>query len=765
MFLLGVAAFLTVWFWPKTTRKSTEQLAQENLQAALVALNQGDGPAALRAARYAWEQGGQNGNRTGDIRFALGSAYLLLAGKTTEFDAPTASRRARAELELAQQVGVSPSLRAALLLRLAQARHQTGTEAVRIIPLLQQSAELKAPCAEEAYAFLVDLLLQQKPPRRAAALQVTEKWLLLPVVRQANLARLRRSELLIELEQREEARQTLARIPETAPEFPQARLFLARSFLEEQNFAKAVPLWEQALQEGRPKERLAYVRLMLGHCRAALGQRSEAEKAWQPLLEQLPRVPETLPAWLRQAELRLEANEPNGALIAFDEALREEAGAKPNPYVSSAQLQERLEKAWLHWRQVGNYSAAKRLLEIARTVLPAGLAEERIGLTCQEAGQFYLTEGGKQNGAKAEALLQQAQQSFRTAGEAYAKAATAKADSPEQAELWWKAAQNLLRGQSYARAVTVLETYLARDLPAQRKTEALIGLGEALQAMKESDRAAKLLTQVLEQPHPLEQRARYLLALAYIDQKKFAEAEAILRSIATARTLVNEPPELRQSRFAMGYVLFRQQQYAEAVSALEAALQQFPDDPQALPARFQLAEACLQAGRLQVQHYKDAKQEAARDYYRQQRKHYYDRALKHFQQLAQDLSDRQEQSALSTTEENLLRSSRFGMGDCLFQLGRVAEAVSVYESLALHHNNQPAGLTALMHLAQCNLHLQRKEEAKQVLERLQTLLKSLPDADLTSTRMTRQEWQEWATWASKECADAPADSAALHPGL
>jgi tetratricopeptide (TPR) repeat protein len=754
VFVLGVCAFLAVWFWPPSGPNKADQRARQHLLASLQAVEEGDGPAALNAARSAWEQGGLNPQLAGDIRYALGAAYLLSAGKSSEFDAATADRRARADLELAQQVGVSPSLGATLLLRLAQARQRTGAEPSLVVPLLQQSAEQNPRCAEEAYALLVELYLHRQPPQWKAALEVTEKWLLLPVLRQPNVARLRRGELLLSLERRDEARQTLSRIPEIAAEFPRARLLAARSHFEEAAYAKAAELWHQAVKDGRPAESMYHVRLMLGLCHAEQGPRAEAEQVWQPLLEAQPRLPETLPAWLRLAELRLDANETNGALIAFDEALRDCDRTFPNPYLDSVQVRERLDKAWRRWRQTGNYSAAKRLLEIARAVLPAGVAEERIGLTCQEAGQSYLTQAGKATGAKAEGLMQQAQQHFRMSGEAYAKAASLNSDTNEETELLWKAAQNLLRGQSYARAVTVLETYLSRDLPAQQRTEAIIGLGEALQAVQQSDRAVQLLTQALEQPHPLEQRARYLLALAYIDQKKFAEAEKILRDIATSKTLSQGSQEHPQSRFAIGHVKFRQKKFAEAVTDFDAALQQFPDDPGALAARHLLAEACMHTARQQVQHYKDAKQEAARDYYSKQRRHYYELGLKHFQKLAQDLSDRQEQSPLSTNEQALLRGSRFGMGDCLFQLGRAQEAVSVYESLALHHNNQPEGLTALMHLTQCHLHLQRCDDAKQVLVRIETLLGTLSDTQLSFTYMTRPEWNEWITWAKKACVES-----------
>lgn len=754
VFVLGVFAVLAAWFWPSSAPNKTEQRARQHLQTSLQALEEGDGPTALNAARAAWEQGGLHPQLAGDIRYALGAAYLLSAGKSTEFDAATADRRARADLELASQVGVSPSVRASLLLRLAQARHRNGVELSQVIPLLQQSAEQNPRCAEEAYALLVEVYQHRQPPYLKAALEVTEKWLLLPVLRQPNLARLRRGELLLSLERRDEARQTLARIPAEAVEFPHARLLTARSHFDENAYAKAAELWQQALSDARPAESMHHVRLMLGLCHAERGQRAEAEQVWQPLLEAQPRVPQTLLAWLRLGELRLDANETNGALIAFDEALRECDRTFPNPYLDAPQVRERLDKAWQRWRQTGNFSAAKRLLEIARVVLPAGVAEERIGLTCEEAGQSYQAQASKATGAKAEGLMQQAQQHFRASGEAYAKAAALKSDAAEETELLWKAAQNLLRGQSYARAVTVLETYLARDLPDQRRTEAIIGLGEALQAEKQADRAVRLLTQALEQPHPLEQRARYLLALAYIDQKKFAEAEKIFRSIATSPSLLKDQNVLTQARFANGHLKLKQEKYAEAVSDFEAALEQYPDDPGALVARYALAEACLQAARQQIQHYKDAKEEPARDYYSKRRRHYCECGLRNFQKLAQELSDRQEQAPLSTSEQALLRGSRFGMGDCLFQLGRAQEAVSVYESLALHHNNQPAGLTALMHLAQCHLHLQRCEDARQVLARIETLLGQLDDTQLAATNMTRQEWMEWITWAKKACVES-----------
>jgi tetratricopeptide (TPR) repeat protein len=611
----------------------------------------------------------------------------------------------------------------------------TGAAPQRIIDLLTPAVpQLASAQRAQAYAVLVEQYLQQTPPDRLAAAQTLQRWLMLHQVADPNGLRLLLAEQMLALDRFAEAKQVLARVSSSDPRARQAWDLLVRCHLALGEQRLAADLLRRLLAASPPPE-LPRLRYLLGSCLADLGEDEAAKTTWQQAASGTG--PAAIAAHLKLG-VALAERDPATALKHWKQVL---STAPPliwdQPYFNLATLRRDWEKTWQAWLASGQFALAARLAQASRAWLPPGVALERQGQAEQLAGraaQRRAEDGQADHWPTARAH-------FRAAAAAFEEAALLPAASPEQRLEWqWLAAENLLRAQNYPRAAVLLELCLASKLPPRRRAEAQIGLAEALHALGARDQALRLLTEALPHAGPLALRARYLQAMIYIDLKDYVRAEAALAAITTSGPSFPEPSEVRQARFALGYVLHWQQRFPEAAAALESAVRWHPDSPEAVEAEYWWADALLQAAvRLERTASRDARSESTREYLDQRRRQWLLSALEHFQRFLARSSD------LSSTPERdrLLSAARFGLGDTLLALERYDEAAQVFETLALAHDYELDGAKALRQLAVCLLGQGKKAEVQTVLSRLRERLAALPDNAFAPPRWPRSEWERW----------------------
>lgn len=737
MFLLGVTAFVLAWLLaPRSATTPAEQVA-DALHRAWSLHRAGEPAEILAAVQVAWEAGAATPDQQAEMRFLQGSAYSRLAqeGGSKELQADAAWRRARSDLEQAGQLPLPTAHRSAWALHLATALAKSGGSPARVIELLEPVVAQLGSQRTAAYELLVEQYLKLTPPDRLAAAKALERWLMLPHVADANALRLRLAEQLLALERYPEARQVLVRVSADGPNGARAQEMLARCLLAVRDYRAAATMlrqfWPTAPASEQPR-----LRYLLGTCLTEVGEPDEAVAEWQAAA-QATSGPVAFAAHVRLGQL-LAQRDIDAALKHWEQAL---ATPPPltwdQPFLSPGDLRASWESTWQAWMTAGHFAQAARLADASRAWLPPGISLERRGAAHQAAGRADVraAESGQAQ------LWPQARAHFRAAAAAFEEAATLPAATPEQRDEWqWQAAENLLRAQNYPRAIVLLELCLAGKLSPRRRAEAQIGLAEALHAQGARPRALRVLAEALPHAGPLEVRARYLQALIYIEMKDYAQAETALSAITAAPTVLPEPVEVRQARFALGYVLHWQQRYSEAATALESAIRWHPNCPEALEARYWWADALLQAAlQLSRSASRDAKSESARDYYEQRRRQWLLGALEHFQQFLARAGERE-----ATPDWNqLVRAGRFGMGDALLQLERPAEAAQVFETLARAHDLELDGAKALRQLTLCLVAQQKTAQARVVLGQVRQKLAALPDNNFLPPRQSRSDWERW----------------------
>jgi tetratricopeptide (TPR) repeat protein len=744
LFVAGVLALAVAGglFWLLPT--ASLRLAARELAAAQAALDAGaveDVAPHLEAAGRIYEQ---LGRPSGELELLRGSVLFQQAEAA---QGPTQAElygQALVQLRSAQQLGVGKDVAPRLRYRLAVAQYHTGGDADTAIKEIDAALDESPRDRLAGYALLSRLYLARSKPNLTAALRANERLLAQVGLANPNPARLQRGELLLQLKQHEEARLVLSRIPSTAPEHATARHLRAWSQYQGGEWQAAVELWEPALRDDVAHvPQLPQALYGLGECYQALGRTADAQSIWQRAQREAPGTEEATAAAFKLALLHTAADQYDDALAQFQQGLR---GLTPDwrgAYTDAAELRQQIETTWTAWLNAGRHEPARQLARLYQPIALPGEAARRHGLASQRAGITLLRQAERTSSSQREQLAGEGRKLLREAGESFETAVRELGVEGDSGELLWQSAENYLQAQEPARAAAVLEVLLRGTLTPARQQEAQVALGEAYQALRRSEAAAKLLQQASARPGPLQLRARYLLALAQIDLGKYDAAEAVLKEIMQMPVIERGTEELRLARFALVHVLFRREGYADAADYLEKALATDAEQPQSVATRYWLAEAYRRAARQEKKSISSADTTAAREFYLKLKRQQLERALAQFQHVVSALDAGAAQQTLTAEDATRLRESRLGVGECLFNLGRYEEAVTIYRTQFDQDGVSVGALNAGMHLTQCYLTLKKLDEAKSTITRARGVLSQLSEKEFETAQTNRHAWQDW----------------------
>jgi tetratricopeptide (TPR) repeat protein len=95
-----------------------------------------------------------------------------------------------------------------------------------------------------------------------------------------------------------------------------------------------------------------------------------------------------------------------------------------------------------------------------------------------------------------------------------------------------------------------------------------------------------------------------------------------------------------------------------------------------------------------------------------------------------------------------LRYARLYQADCLFELGRYAEALKRYERAAWIYRDTRSALATYVQIVNCHAYLGESTEARAALRRAQTLLQAIPESEFADATLTgtRADWEQYFTW-------------------
>ncbi|MFQ5429110.1 MAG: tetratricopeptide repeat protein [Phycisphaerae bacterium] len=340
------------------------------------------------------------------------------------------------------------------------------------------------------------------------------------------------------------------------------------------------------------------------------------------------------------------------------------------------------------------------------------------------------------NGATGSAASAEARDLFARAGEMFVLQADLQQLDEDGAVLaLQRAADNFDAAGRIDRVIDALRR-VVKEHPAHRdRADALFRLGEAYRAVEDFAGAIAAYDEVIREYRRLPAALRAMVPLAESLLKEGGPSAQ--RGVRLLIDIVDdrgpdplfEPQatEYRQALFQLAEYYSRADQaevpdhWALAITRLEDAVALYPDDPQIPRLRFLLAEAYRRSAQV-LREDKTARRDAAVTAEASRR---LELALANYRRV-RDVLARQDADALSALEETYLRTSYLYIGDCLFDLGRLDQAIEAYREVAWRYENEPAAVSATTQVVHCFERLARPAEARAALARLQWLLRKIP---------------------------------------
>jgi len=563
-----------------------------------------------------------------EAHFLLGSAYLRVAERAGPGKGHDEWREARAHLEQARALGVAAEESPRLEYRLAKTWVQTGEGPAKVIPALEHSIEGGADDDLEkarGYGLIADAYLKLPKPDLVRALEATVRQIDTAVVEDRVLgpARLRRGELLLRLGKEDDAAEVLKNVGAKAPPevLAQARRLRVGILEHQGQWADAGPVWREILDDRRsPPPDRGVALYHLGLCLGNSGRKDEALAPWVDCLNRDGAGEEVTAAALGVADLRLQAQGDSQyklGLTALERAMRAVNGPDDwhNSLVPLSRVREVFEAGYKAAAAKGASVEAVRLAQLYEKVALPGRAHELRGEAATAGARAAREKARRAAGEEARVLFGEAEDLLRQAGEAYELAAAAQADPAEHAERLWSAANRFLEGRDAKQAITALNRFLTialqPDMVAVKRFNPRLNEGWYKLALAYKDtgdlkHAAENFEAAanrLEWASPYTYRARYELAAAAKQAGDPDGAQGYLEdNLNKLRTAAaDRDDEAREKTlYALGDLYFGRRGLPDSISkdfiskaidTLEAALRDFPNNPQALWARYQLAES------------------------------------------------------------------------------------------------------------------------------------------------------------------------------
>jgi tetratricopeptide (TPR) repeat protein len=633
-----------------------------------------------------------------ELHFLLGSVYTRQAEKLGSERAQELWSKALDHLQEAKTLGVEPADQARLDYRLAKALFHTSSDINLIAFSLRQSIETGAEDRAEGYDLLTQAYLRWQPPRIQEALEVNARLIQLPAVDEKLLARARllRGELLLQIKDREGARKALAHIgPDAPPTIQSQALYLrARSYQEDNAWNEAATLWEQGLASSRfSQANRGRVIYWLAVCYRNLGRPADAERMWREIAGKP--TEEGQAASLHLGRSRLLAGDSVGALGLFGRAL--ERVGRPEEYRNSlvelGEARAALETSARTLLERGQFEKATEIVNLYTRLGPLQQVELMRAQVAEGWAAARLAAAGN-DAAIAVRETKAARDQFLAAGTAFEAAADATNDNKQKTDWLWHAAGDYRQANDAARTVAVLGRFVKLAIAPEKLGEAWYRLGESHQILGNEAAAVGSFARCIEHPSRFAYLARFELAQAEVKRGNLANAEDILQqNIVLLKGA--DPEAYEKTLYALGFVLYKRENYSLAAQRLDLALKLYPGNPRSIEARFALADCCRRLADAEAPN-AGAFVPGIRPHLHKQRTTLLDKAATNYQKLVDDLETRRGGPApLTDVERRLWRASFFGLADCRFNVGDWAEAGRLYDRMVGHFQHEYEGLLAL----------------------------------------------------------------------
>ena len=484
---------------------------------------------------------------------------------------------------------------------------------------------------------------------------------------------------------------------------------------------------------------------LLGRAAALRGDQREALKLFTRTLQQYGDSPEGLAAKLAEADILRRDGDDRTALLWYRQVLQSDID--PETYRSEVlpieQFRSRILEAVADFVRRGRYANAIAMLDHFPPLFSRTQELELRGKTLREWGERELRQANDESNVSKH-LRRSGLRRLREAGVAYENLAALRFATANYPNDLWSSADCFFLGHSYTSAARLLEVYLKTE-PVDRNAQALLRLGQVSLALGRVDQSIEAFQECIElyDRDNATYRARIDCAKAYWYRGDAEEAERLLRVNLTGSLLEPRSPEWKDSLFAVGFLLFDQGRYEDAIGTLEEAVERYPDDRQSLQARYVAGEAYRRWAGEPLERLENARTATERERLEQLVRERLTQALAQFKLVQSSITLKTQSVEDDAAYAAMRRNCYMLEGACQFDLGQYQEAIEAYQNVSSLYPNEPFVLETFVQIANCWQRLDRAENASGAIKQAQLTLQQLPsDANFAATTaFSREEWR------------------------
>lgn len=367
---------------------------------------------------------------------------------------------------------------------------------------------------------------------------------------------------------------------------------------------------------------------------------------------------------------------------------------------------------------------------------------------------------------------QQAREALVKAADAYVAFARSQtvADDRSHGAALWRGIELYDRAGSTLAVISTLELFVAERPEDPLAPDALLRLGRAYQAAGQFDKAiAAYQRNQFRYPQSLAAiKSAVPLAQAYIAKgpDSFPKAETVLLGVVDNNPMITpESQEFRQALFELGQLYHRTGRFEQAVRRLEEFTARYPTDDRLTQLLFLMADSYRKSAEqiatkpvatarpsgetggsgavasVEQMPFDPAEAVRARQDRLERARQLYDRVIESWRG----------RTPVTEIDKLQLKLAHFYRADCVFDLGRYAEAIQLYDAAAFKFQNDPSSLTAYIQIVTAYVAMGQPEQAKAAIERAKHLSTQIPDSAFAegAFAMPRQYWEQQLKWMSE----------------
>lgn len=470
-------------------------------------------------------------------------------------------------------------------------------------------------------------------------------------------------------------------------------------------------------------------------------------------------------SWVGMAEALAYLRRHDEAINAYRTAIDDIASTRGHRLVNPDTIRASLSVISNERRHADDLETALDYLRLAmELVSPAdhdvrGQYLDRLGDLSAAVGRSMIDESRRRRAeldtVEADRLQKAGAHFLSESGEAYFELASlSMLNESRAARAMWAAAGMFDEAGLDERAIHVLRMYLAERPDSDVIPHLLLRLGQTLKRVGRCDEAVEDFQRAFsEYPRSIHANAALVpMAECYMAMgpEQFAKAEQALLAI-TENSEIYTPaaPEYRDALLLLGEHYSNQQRYEDAIVILDEFLTNHSDDPRMTSALFLSAEAYRKSAMAIKEELLDPN--FAGDAGRMATERI--RRLRLAEQLYGAMRDRTEIESAdrSPLQDVYAREALLNQAWTLFELGRYADALKLYERATWAYKDSPAGLGAYMQAINCHVFLGNTREALLALRRATHLVESIADEQFTQTEglETRADWRRYFQWVGE----------------